>query len=107
MDNEIEVIAKALKELGHPTRLRIFKRLVRSGRKGLAVGTLVDELKVPGSTLSHHVSGLASAGLVKQRREGTTLYCVVEYKKLIGVVSFLQEECCIEEGFIDQEECAT
>ena len=94
---EIEIIAKALKELGHPTRLAIFKRLVKSGKQGIAVGVVQDELKVPGSTLSHHISSLASAGLIKQRREGRVLYCVVEYQKLLSVITFLQDECCIDE----------
>jgi len=94
---EIEIVAKALKELGHPTRLSIFKRLVKAGEQGIAVGVVQEELKVPGSTLSHHISGLASAGLIKQRREGRILYCVVEYEKLLAVLSFLQEECCIDE----------
>ena len=94
---EIEIIAKALKELGHPTRLAIFKRLVKSGQQGIAVGVVQDELKIPGSTLSHHISSLASAGLIKQRREGRVLYCVVEYEKLISVITFLQDECCADE----------
>lgn len=94
---KIETIAKALKELGHPTRLAIFKRLVKSGETGLAVGDIQEELKIPGSTLSHHISGLASANLIKQRREGRVLYCVVEYEKLLSVIAFLQDECCIDE----------
>lgn len=94
---DIEIVAKALKELGHPTRLAIFRRLVKSGEQGVAVGVVQEELSIPGSTLSHHISGLSSAGLIKQRREGRTLFCVVEYEKLQSVLSFLQEECCIDE----------
>lgn len=94
---ELEIIAKALKELGHPTRLAVFKRLVKAGEQGVAVGVVQEELRVPGSTLSHHISSLASAGLIKQRREGRVLYCVVEYEKLLAVISFLQDECCIDE----------
>jgi DNA-binding transcriptional ArsR family regulator len=94
---DIEVIAKALKELGHPTRLAVFKRLVKAGEQGVSVGIVQEELNVPGSTLSHHISGLASAGLIKQRREGRVLYCVVEYEKLLSVIAFLQDECCIDE----------
>ena len=86
--------AKALKELGHPVRLTIFRRLVRSGYQGLAVGTLQDELGIPGSTLSHHIASLVSAGLLSQRREGRVLYCVAEYDRLNGVIEFLREECC-------------
>jgi DNA-binding transcriptional ArsR family regulator len=91
------VIAKALKELGHPTRLALVKRLVKSEEQGLSVGALQDELKIPGSTLSHHISSLASAGLIKQRREGRTLYCVVEYERLRSVIAFFQDECCIDQ----------
>lgn len=98
---DIEVIAKALKELGHPTRLTIFKRLVKAGEQGIAVGVVQEELKIPGSTLSHHVSSLISAGLITQRREGRTLYCVVEYRKLLAVISFLQDECCIDDESSD------
>jgi len=97
---QLEVIAKALKELGHPTRLAIFKRLVKAGQQGIAVGEVQQELKVPSSTLSHHISSLASAGLIKQRREGRTLYCVVEYDKLLSVITFLQDQCCIDEQHI-------
>ncbi len=94
---ELEIIAKALKELGHPTRLAVFKRLVKAGEQGVAVGVVQEELNVPGSTLSHHISSLASAGLIKQRREGRVLYCVVEYEKLQAVIAFFQDECCIDE----------
>ncbi len=91
---KLDEVAKALKELGHPTRLAIFKRLVKSGHQGLAVGVLQEELGIPGSTLSHHLSSLASAGLISQRREGRTLYCVAGFDQLESVVCFLQEECC-------------
>ena len=37
---QLEEVAKALKELGHPTRLFIFKHLVKAGEQGLPVGYL-------------------------------------------------------------------
>ncbi|GGK32476.1 MULTISPECIES: ArsR/SmtB family transcription factor [Aliivibrio] len=95
---DIEIIAKALKELGHPTRLAIYKGVVRAGYQGIAVGGLQEKLNIPGSTLSHHVSGLVSAGLITQRREGRTLFCVAEYEKLTSVIDFLQDECCFDEA---------
>lgn len=95
---KLDFVAKALKELGHPTRLHIFKHLVKSGNKGLPVGQLQKELSVPGSTLSHHISSLVSAELVKQYRKGTTLYCLPQYDVLEGVIGFLQDECCSNEN---------
>ena len=94
---KIEIIAKALKELGHPTRLSIYKSVVRAGYQGIAVGALQEKLNIPGSTLSHHISSLVSAGLISQRRESRTLYCIAEYKKLQKVINFLQDECCADE----------
>ncbi len=95
---EIEIIAKSFKELGHPTRLRIFKRLVKAGEQGIAVGDVQEDLDIPGSTLSHHISSLVSANLIKQRREGRTLYCTVEYPNLLSLIDFLQDECCSDDS---------
>lgn len=89
--------AKALKELGHPTRLAVYKQLVKSGTKGRAVGSVQTELGIPGSTLSHHLKGLESGGLISQRREGRTLYCVAKYEQLDSLIAFLQQECCVDE----------
>ncbi|HAS62391.1 MAG TPA: transcriptional regulator [Vibrio sp.] len=94
---ELEAVAKALKELGHTTRLSIYKSVVKAGYQGIAVGGLQEQLDIPGSTLSHHIASLASAGLISQRREGRTLYCVAEYQCLEGVIGFLQAECCADE----------
>ena len=95
---KLEEVAKALKELGHPTRLSIYKCVVKAGKKGVSVGTIQEILEIPGSTLSYHISSLASAKLITQRREGRVLYCVAEYQNLSEVICFLQAECCINES---------
>ena len=95
---EIERAAKQLAELGHVTRLAVFRYLVKGGRHGTPVGEIQSELGVPGSTLSHHISRLVSVGLVEQRREGRTLYCVPQYDKLDGLIGYLHDECCINEA---------
>lgn len=97
----IEVAAKKIAELGHATRLEIFRYLVKGGRQGVPVGEIQSALEVPGSTLSHHITRLVSVGLVVQRREGRTLYCVPQYDELKHLISFLQEECCINEGNLE------
>ncbi|ELD7994249.1 helix-turn-helix transcriptional regulator, partial [Citrobacter freundii] len=45
----------------HPTRLSIYRELVRAGHEGLPVGELQKHLEIPASTLSHHLSALISA----------------------------------------------
>lgn len=93
----IEVVAKAFKELGHPTRLGIFKHVIRAGYQGISVGKLQEKLTIPASTLSHHITCLVSAELISQRREGRTLFCTANFEKLQSLISFLQNECCIDE----------
>ena len=94
---DIVQVAKSLKELGHPTRLATYMQLVRAGPKGVTVGAVQEALDIPGSTLSHHLKGLEAAGLIRQRREGRTLFCVAQYAQLNSVIEFLQEECCADE----------
>lgn len=94
---QIENAADCLAELGHKTRLEIFRFLVKGGRQGVPVGEIQSALGVPGSTLSHHITRLVSVGLVMQRREGRTLYCVPQYNELDALIEFLQDECCVNE----------
>ena len=94
---QVETAAKRLAELGHKTRLEVFRYLVRGGKQGVPVGEIQAALGVPGSTLSHHITRLVSVGLVIQRREGRTLYCMPQYDKLEELTAFLLSECCINE----------
>lgn len=71
---QVEDVARVLKDLGHPHRLRIFKRLVKSGFDGLPVGVLREDLDIPHSSMTHHVACLINAGLIEQKRAGS---CVV------------------------------
>ncbi|HCJ7433556.1 transcriptional regulator [Citrobacter freundii] len=91
---ELNFAATVLKELGHVTRLEIYKRLIKAGPQGMSVGDLQKQLEIPASTLSHHISSLISVSLVRQERQGRTLYCHACYKHLGALIAFLTEECC-------------
>ena len=55
---KVEKAAKQLEALGNPTRLHLYRALVRAGDAGLPVGHLQDKLRIAASTLSHHLHGL-------------------------------------------------
>ena len=95
---KIDDAAARLEALGNPTRLRIYRALVRAGQSGMPVGRLQEKLKIPASTLSHHVKTLVSVGLISQVRDGTTLVCHAEYDAMRGLVDFLVAECCADEA---------
>jgi DNA-binding transcriptional ArsR family regulator len=98
---KIDEAAARLEALGNPTRLKIYRMLVRAGDPGLPVGKLQSRLSIPGSTLSHHLKTLIIVGLVSQEREATTLICRANYPVMRGLVEFLVAECCTE------TDCAT
>ncbi|MEM8768265.1 MAG: metalloregulator ArsR/SmtB family transcription factor [Pseudomonadota bacterium] len=93
---ELTDAAAALESLGNETRLKLFRTLVRAGPGGLAVGELRERLQIPGSTLSHHVSHLISAGLLAQAREGRVLRCTARFATMQSLIAYLTEECCAE-----------
>ena len=93
---KIDEVASRLEALGNPTRLKIYRMLVRAGDPGLAVGKLQTRLSVPGSTLSHHLKTIIHVGLVTQELDASTLICLANYPVMRGLVDFLVAECCSE-----------
>ncbi|WP_088329377.1 helix-turn-helix domain-containing protein [Lacimicrobium sp. SS2-24] len=92
----INTAASQLAELGHVTRLEIYRILVRAGEHGLAVSAIQEKLDIPGSTLSHHISRMVRVGLVSQTREGRVLRCKAQYQQLDKLMQFLSAECCVD-----------
>jgi ArsR family transcriptional regulator, arsenate/arsenite/antimonite-responsive transcriptional repressor len=93
---KIDDAAARLEALGNPTRLRIYRALVRAGDAGLSVGKLQAKLDLAGSTLSYHLKELLTVGLVVQERQATTLICRANYEIMHGLVGFLVDECCAD-----------
>jgi ArsR family transcriptional regulator len=88
--------AARLEALGNPTRLKIYRTLVRAGAEGLSVGRLQAKIGIAASTLSHHLKTLIGVGLVTQTREATTLVCHTNYDLMRGLIDYLVEQCCAE-----------
>lgn len=105
---ELKIAAMVLKELGHTTRLDIYKTLVKAGRQGLPVGELQQHLAIPASTLSHHLSSLISVSLVRQERQGEHCSATPVMTTFAALIAFLTEECCADEyappGFMSPPE---
>lgn len=93
---KLDDAAAHLEALGNPTRLKIYRALIRAGAAGMAVGRLQEKLKIAPSTLSHHIKTLVMGGLVTQVREATTLVCHANYDVMRELVQFLVAECCAE-----------
>ena len=102
----IEKAAKQLELLGNPTRLRVYRALVRAGDAGLPVGRLQTKIGIAASTLSHHLHRLILTGLVTQERQATTLICRANYPMMNDLIGFLVDECCADSACATEEASA-
>lgn len=93
---KLDHAATQLEALGNPTRLKIYRSLVRAGDSGLPVGRLQERIGIAASTLSHHLHRLILTGLVSQERQSTVLICRANYPAMDALVEFLSDECCTE-----------
>lgn len=94
--NMIDAAAR-LEALGNPTRLALYRLLVRAGHAGLSVGECQQRLQIAQSTLSFHLKALIHADLVTQERQSRTLICRANYDVMNALVGFLVDECCADE----------
>ena len=84
----------ALAALGQPTRLEIFRLLMRKEPEGLAATAIAETIGCPHNTLSTHVSILARAGLVRGTRVGRSIIYRAGVDGMRALVGFLVTDCC-------------
>ncbi len=91
MSQEInfEKDSEILKALGHPIRLKMVSGLIKEDECN--VNKIVDELKIPQSTVSQHLGILKSRGIIQPRKEGVkTCYRVVD-ERVRRIVDILEK----------------
>jgi ArsR family transcriptional regulator len=79
-----EVKANLFRVLGHPARVRILE-LLRDGER--SVGSLQAELGLDSGGTSQQLAALRRIGLVRSRREGTSVYYRVEDKRVFDLLA--------------------
>lgn len=84
----------ALAALGQPTRLDIFRLLMRHGPEGLPAGAIAEAIGCPHNTLSSHLSILARAGLIRGTRKGRTILYRADIESMRTLLAFLVTDCC-------------
>jgi ArsR family transcriptional regulator len=95
---DFDIAASRLAALGNPTRLKLYRLLVRAGDSGLSMGRIQEKLGIPASTLSHHCRALVRVDLIHQDRVGTFLICRTNYPAMRALLDELAAECCIDSG---------
>jgi len=89
--------------MGTEPRLRIMQLLLSAHPEGLVVGEIQQELKIPNSTLSHHLDKLRAENLVRVQRESTFLRYRANTEALQDLLQFLYAECCTRNRAVKPE----
>ena len=82
--NRSRAISSVFKALGHPSRMYIVEKL---RDHEFCVCELSEQIGVDTSTISRHLSILKRAGVVKDRKTGTTVYYTLACNCLGGMLS--------------------
>jgi ArsR family transcriptional regulator len=84
----------ALSALAQPTRLAIFRLLVKHEPIGVTAGVIADTIGAPHNTLSTHLAILVRAGLLRSSRNGRTIIYRSDVEGMRSVIAFLVNDCC-------------
>ena len=89
-----EIAIEALSALAQPTRLEVFRMLVKQEPEGLPAGEIARRLGVPHNTMSTHLAILNRSGLVAVDRHSRSMIYRVDLRMVRHLVMFLLKDCC-------------
>ncbi len=85
---------EAFAALSQPTRLDVFRLLIKAGESGMSAGDISDALDVRQNTMSANLSILTRSGLIHKTREGRSIRYFADMDGMRGLLAFLMEDCC-------------
>jgi len=92
MDKNVSLNAFAA--LSQPTRLDVFRLLVKTGQAGLLAGEISSTLGVRQNTMSANLAILLNSGLVRNTREGRSIRYFADMDGVRRLLAYLLEDCC-------------
>jgi DNA-binding transcriptional ArsR family regulator len=92
--SESDRALSGLAALGQPSRLQIFRLLMRHEPEGLQAKAISESVNMPHNTLSTHLAILARAGLVTGKRRGRLIIYRANIQGMRRLISFLVMDCC-------------
>ncbi len=97
------MVVAAFGALSQPTRLAVFRLLVRHAPEGLPAGRIAESLGVAPNALSFHLNALVQAGLVSSHPEGRFIWYRPDIEAMNGLVAYLTENCCVASPVCDPD----
>jgi ArsR family transcriptional regulator len=88
--DQANALARRLKTLADPTRLRLLSILLDSERGEACTCDLVEPLGLSQPTVTHHLHRLAEVGIVHGERRGRWTYYSVDKDAIAGITDALR-----------------
>ena len=92
----LERRADQLSALGNPLRLEILRYVVSRTPDQVCVSHIQTRVKIPNSTLSHHLKRLIQSGLMAFVADGTRHYYTANYDALKSLTEYVWRDCCAD-----------
>ncbi|OGR00058.1 MAG: transcriptional regulator [Deltaproteobacteria bacterium RIFOXYD12_FULL_55_16] len=90
-DHHIEDIAKLLKTMSHPIRLKILCLLQN---RELTVGDIHKEVRTTNANVSQHLSILRNQGIIACRKEANFIYNRISEGRVTELIKTMRELFC-------------
>lgn len=90
-DEEIEIVARLLKSISHPIRLKILC-LLRD--RELTVGDIHNEVRTTNANVSQHLSILRNQGIIGYRKDANFIYNRITDRRVLDLILHLQQVFC-------------
>jgi ArsR family transcriptional regulator len=91
----LDLYSEKLKALGHPVRLKLVMGLMGNECN---VTKICKGLKIPQATTSQHLAILKNKGIIKGRRDGTSICYSIEDDAIKKLLKILMEETGCDMG---------
>ena len=83
-----------LAALAQPTRLEIFRLLLKHEPIGITAGVIADTVGAPHNSISTHLAILVRAGLLCSARDGRSIVYRADIGGMRALIGFLVNDCC-------------
>jgi len=90
-DLQIEAMAKLLKSMSHPIRLKILC-LLQEGE--LSVGQIRDQVKTTNANISQHLNILRGQGIIDYRKDANFIYNKISDKRILELIKTMHSLFC-------------
>lgn len=90
-DDQIDAVAKILKSMSHPIRLKILC-LLQDGE--MSVGDLRNEVETTNANVSQHLNILRNQGIIDFRKDANFIYNRITDKRIMELIMKMQKLFC-------------